>query len=72
MTEVKLKTTRWNSADYLKTPRDIAEYLDAVLEDGDLRGAKFSVIPDGVKMAYRKRAKPHSSIVRNGWLIDGP
>jgi probable addiction module antidote protein len=31
----KLKTTRWDSADYLKTDKDIAEYLDAVLEDGD-------------------------------------
>jgi probable addiction module antidote protein len=35
MTKTKLKTTRWDSADYLKTPSDIAEYLDAVLEDGD-------------------------------------
>jgi probable addiction module antidote protein len=33
--KAKLKTTRWDSADYLKKPRDIAEYLDAVLEDGD-------------------------------------
>jgi probable addiction module antidote protein len=31
----KLKTTHWDSADYLKTDKDIAEYLDAVLEDGD-------------------------------------
>src|SRR5712671_2885534 len=30
-----LKTTRWDSADYLKTKEDIAGYLDAVLEDGD-------------------------------------
>jgi len=30
-----LKTTRWDSADYLKTKGDIAGYLDAVLEDGD-------------------------------------
>lgn len=35
MPKMKLKTTRWDSADYLKTDRDIAEYLDAVLEDGD-------------------------------------
>ena len=35
MEESKLKTTRWDSADYLKTDKDVAEYLDAVLEDGD-------------------------------------
>jgi probable addiction module antidote protein len=30
-----LKTTRWNILDHLKTKDDIADYLDAVLEDGD-------------------------------------
>jgi probable addiction module antidote protein len=30
-----IKTTRWDTADYLKTKKDIAGYLDAVLEDGD-------------------------------------
>ncbi len=35
MAKAKLRTTRWDSADYLKSNRDIAEYLDAVLEDGD-------------------------------------
>lgn len=35
MTGSKLKTTRWDSAEYLKTDKDIAEYLDAVLDDGD-------------------------------------
>jgi len=28
-----LKTTRWNSADYLKTERDIAAYLEACVEE---------------------------------------
>ncbi|MCC6946445.1 MAG: putative addiction module antidote protein [Bradyrhizobiaceae bacterium] len=31
----KLKTTPWDSADYLKTDKDIAYYLEAVFEDGD-------------------------------------
>jgi len=35
MIKSKLKTTKWDSASYLKTGKDIAEYLDAVLEDGD-------------------------------------
>lgn len=30
-----LKTTRYDTADYLKTKDDIAAYLDAVFEDGD-------------------------------------
>ncbi|MDX2224382.1 MAG: putative addiction module antidote protein [Rhodospirillaceae bacterium] len=29
------KTKRWDAADTLKTKRDIAAYLDAVLDDGD-------------------------------------
>jgi probable addiction module antidote protein len=31
----KIKTTRWDPADHLKTPEDIAAYLDAAIEDGD-------------------------------------
>ena len=30
-----LQTTPWDSAEYLKTDKDIAAYLDAVLEEGD-------------------------------------
>ena len=30
-----MKTTPWDSAEYLKTDEDIAAYLDAVLEEGD-------------------------------------
>ena len=35
MAKTKLKTTRYDSAEYLKTEKDIAAYLDAALEDGD-------------------------------------
>jgi probable addiction module antidote protein len=31
----KTKTIPWDSAEYLKTDRDIAYYLEAVFEDGD-------------------------------------
>jgi probable addiction module antidote protein len=31
----KTKTIPWDSAAYLKTDRDIANYLDAVFDDGD-------------------------------------
>ncbi len=30
-----IKTRKWDTAEYLKTKKDIAGYLDAVLEDGD-------------------------------------
>ena len=30
-----LKTTRWDSAEHLRTDEDIAAYLDAVLEEND-------------------------------------
>ncbi len=31
----KVKTLPWDSAAYLKTAEDIADYLEAVFEDGD-------------------------------------
>ncbi|HZD91085.1 MAG TPA: addiction module antidote protein [Pseudolabrys sp.] len=31
----KTETTRWDVGDHLKTDEDIANYLEAVLEDGD-------------------------------------
>jgi probable addiction module antidote protein len=34
-TATRTKTTPWDSAAYLKTEQDIAEYLEAVFEDGD-------------------------------------
>src|SRR5688572_9599409 len=35
MSTKKPATTLWDSADYLETDQDIAEYLDAVIEEGD-------------------------------------
>ncbi len=31
----KIKTQRWDAADYLKTKRDMVAYLAAAFEDGD-------------------------------------
>ena len=31
----RLKTTPWDTAEQLKTPEDVADYLEAVFEDGD-------------------------------------
>jgi hypothetical protein len=33
--KTKIKTIPWDSAAYLKTEEDIANYLEAVFEDGD-------------------------------------
>lgn len=45
--KVKLKTIPWDSAQLLKTKEDIAEYLEAVFEDGDpalIRHASCDVV----------------------------
>ncbi|SAK74927.1 transcriptional regulator [Caballeronia pedi] len=34
MTGTKIKTSPWDTADYLKTEDDIAEYFDACLQEG--------------------------------------
>jgi probable addiction module antidote protein len=34
MKKGKLKTTKWDVVDYLKTDEDMAEYLEAAMEDG--------------------------------------
>lgn len=35
MKKEKLKTTKWDVVDYLKTDEDMADYLEAAMEDGD-------------------------------------
>ena len=34
MKKEKLKTTKWDAVDYLKKDKDMAEYLEAAMEDG--------------------------------------
>jgi len=34
MKKVKLKTTKWDAVDYLKTDKEMADYLEAAMEDG--------------------------------------
>lgn len=41
MPKKKTKLTPWNVQDYLKTPEDIANYLETALEEND---AEFTVI----------------------------
>jgi probable addiction module antidote protein len=35
MKKAKLKTTKWDVVDYLKTDKDMADYLEAAMEDGN-------------------------------------
>ena len=35
MKKQKVKTTKWDAVDYLKTDEDMANYLEAAIEDGD-------------------------------------
>jgi len=35
MNKQKLKTTKWDVVDYLKTDQDMVEYLEAAMVDGD-------------------------------------
>jgi probable addiction module antidote protein len=37
MARKKIRSTRYDSAALLKTPQDIAAYLEAAMEDGDPR-----------------------------------
>src|SRR3989304_5070005 len=35
MKKVKVKTTKWDAVDYLKTDEDMVDYLEAAIEDSD-------------------------------------
>ncbi len=35
MKKIKLKTTKWDVVDYLKTDEDMVDYLEAAMEDGN-------------------------------------
>lgn len=35
MRKIKPKTTKWDVTDYLKTDKDMAEYLEAAMQDDD-------------------------------------
>ena len=47
-----LKTTRWDSAQYLKTEEDIAEYLTACVEEG---GDDPAFLADALGVVARAR-----------------
>ena len=48
-----MKTTEWNIQDYLKTPEDLANFLEAALEENDYEFLKIAV--KDVITALRKK-----------------
>jgi len=56
-----LKTTQWDSAEYLQTDEDIAAYLDAVLEEDDPALVTYA-------LGVIARAKGMSQIAREAGL----
>lgn len=51
-----MKTTTWNIQDYLKTTEDIANYLEAALEENDNKYLKIAV-QDAIVALKRKEKK---------------
>lgn len=48
-----MKTTKWNIQDYLKTPEDLANFLESALEENDYEFLKIAVAD--VVVALRKK-----------------
>lgn len=48
-----MKTTKWNIQDYLKTPEDLANFLESALEENDYEFLKIAV--GDVITALRKK-----------------
>ncbi len=48
-----MKTTKWNIQDYLKSPEDLANFLEAALEEKDYEFLKIAV--GDVITALRKK-----------------
>lgn len=48
-----MKTTKWNIQDYLKTPEDLANFLEYALEENDYEFLKIAVAD--VVVALRKK-----------------
>lgn len=49
-----MKTTKWNIQDYLKTPEDLADFLESALEENDYEFLKIAV---GDTVAALRRQK---------------
>jgi probable addiction module antidote protein len=66
-TKTKLKTTRFDAAEYLTTPEHIAEYLKAVLEDSpDDVGAMIAALKTVARAQGMTELAERSGVPRTG------
>lgn len=59
-----MKTTKWNIQDYLKTPEDLANFLESALEENDYEFLKIAV-NDVIAALRRKELLKHLELLAN-------
>jgi DNA-binding phage protein len=59
-----MKTTEWNIQDYLKTPEDLANFLESALEENDYEFLKIAVT-DAIAALRRKELLKHLELLAN-------
>lgn len=59
-----MKTTEWNIQDYLKTPEDLANFLEAALEERDYEFLQIAV-KDVITALRRKELLKHLELLSN-------
>ena len=57
-----MKTTKWNIQDYLKSPEDLANFLEAALEENDYEFLKIAV-GDAIAALRRKELLKHLELL---------
>ena len=59
-----MKTKEWNIQDYLKTPEDLANFLESALEENDYEFLKIAV-GDVIAALRRKELLKHLELLAN-------
>lgn len=59
-----MKTTTWNIQDYLKSPEDLANFLEAALEENDYEFLQIAV-KDVIAALRKKELLKHLELLAN-------
>ena len=59
-----MKPTEWNIQDYLKTPEDLANFLESALEENDYEFLQIAV-KDVIAALRRKELLKHLELLSN-------
>lgn len=59
-----MKRTEWNIQDYLKSPEDLANFLESALEENDYEFLKIAV-KDVIAALRRKELLKHLELLAN-------